>query len=105
MHKGAVHELTDGRKVKAVVMTCVSLRSTIPRPPKNKSCWNKEIKNKNKKTVMNVWMELQLHSSRREEMLTRQKCTEKIKRTIMEIVQITGFFISLFKKKKNEARE
>lgn len=53
---------------------------------------------------MNVWMELQLHSSRREEMLTRQKCTEKIKRTIMEIVQITGFFISLFKK-KNEARE
>lgn len=54
---------------------------------------------------MNVWMELQLHSSRREEMLTRQKCTEKIKRTIMEIVQITGFFISLLKKKKNEARE
>lgn len=49
---------------------------------------------------MNVWMELQLHSSRREEMLTRQKYTEKIKRTIMEIVQITGFFISLFKKKK-----
>lgn len=42
-------------------------------------------------------MELQPHSSRREEMITRTN-----KRTIVETVQITGFFIHLKEKKVSE---